>query len=413
MFLFWGIRRVAALSAWSVLTLLGLVLTSGCSDRPAANESSEAPTLTATSVPWHALPGRASANFAPPAQAFQRSCSTWDDADPAQPMHPERAWFGTMGDWQHACRRLAERPDSVSRAHRFRQLFQPVRLSTSDTTALLTGYYEPILQGAPAPSSRYNVPLRRVPDDLLRIDLGEFRDRFEDETLIGRQDGNRVVPYYDREAIRNGALDDQNLAFLWVDSRIDKFFLQIQGSGRIQLPDGTMTRVGYAGQNGRPYRAIGRDLVEMGEVPRSEMSMQRIRQWMADHPDRANDLMNRNASYIFFQERTDLDPEAGPIGSQGVPLTAEHSLAVDPKVIPMGMPVWISGTAPTATDDSSTVLFQRLMVAQDTGGAIRGPLRGDVFWGHGENAETRAGRMQHPATWYVLVPRAALRDIPE
>ncbi len=380
MFLFWGIRRVAAVFAWSVLALLGLVLASGCSERPAADESSEAPTLTAASVPWHALPGRASANFAPPAQAFQRSCSTWDDADPDQPMHPERAWFGTMGDWQHACRRLAERP---------------------------------ILQGAQAPSSRYNVPLRRVPGDLLRIDLGAFRERFEGETLIGRREGNRVVPYYDRESIRSGALDDQNLAFLWVDSRIDKFFLQIQGSGRIQLPNGTMTRVGYAGQNGQPYRAIGRDLIEMGEVPRSEMSMQRIRQWMADHPNRADDLMNRNASYIFFQERTDLDPEAGPIGSQGVPLTAEHSLAVDPEVIPMGMPVWIDGTAPTATDDSSTVPFQRLMIAQDTGGAIRGPLRGDVFWGHGPDAETRAGRMQHPATWHVLVPRAALWDIPE
>ena len=413
MFLFRGIRRVAAVSAWSVSVLAVLALASGCSERPVANESSEAPTLTAASVPWHALPGRASADFAPPAHAFQRSCSTWTDADPAQPMHPERAWFGTMGDWQHACRRLAKRPDSVSLSHRFRQLFQPVQLSVPGTTSLLTGYYEPILHGAQAPSSRYNVPLRRVPDDLLRIDLGAFRDRFEDQTLIGRQEGNRIVPYYDREAIRNGALDGRNLAFLWVDSYVDKFFLQIQGSGRIQLPNGTMTRVGYAGQNGQPYRAIGRDLIEMGEVPRSEMSMQRIRQWMATHPDRADDLMNRNASYIFFQERTDLDPEAGPIGSQGVPLTAEHSLAVDPEVIPLGMPIWIDGTAPTTTDDSSTVPFQRLMIAQDTGGAIRGPLRGDVFWGHGPSAKARAGRMQHPATWHVLVPRAALWDIPE
>ena len=408
MILFWGIRRAGAPVAIIVLALGVLTLASGCSERPAANESSEAPTLTAASVPWHTLPGRASANFVLPAQAFQRSCSTWTNADPDAPFHPERAWFGTMGDWQHACQRLAQRPDSVSLAHRFRQLFQPVRLSVPGTESLLTGYYEPILSGSQAPSSRYNVPLRRVPDDLLRINLGAFRDRFEGETLIGRQEGRRVVPYYDREAIRNGALDDQNLAFLWVDSYIDKFFLQIQGSGRIQLPNGTMTRVGYAGQNGQPYRAIGRDLIEMGEVPRSEMSMQRIRQWMAEHPDRSDNLMNRNASYIFFQERTDLDPEAGPIGSQGVPLTAEHSLAVDPEVIPMGMPIWIDGTAPTATDDSSTVPFQRLMVAQDTGGAIRGPLRGDVFWGHGNNAKTRAGRMQHPATWYVLVPRAAL-----
>lgn len=412
MFLFWWIRRVAAVPAGSVLAFLLLALASGCAERPAPDPPSDAPAFVATGVPWHTLPGRATAALAQSASAFQRSCATWADADPAAAMHPNRAWFGTMGDWQHACRRLADRPDSAALDDRFRQLFQAVRIRVPGTRSLLTGYYEPILSGARAPSARYNVPLRRTPDDLLRINLGAFRDRFEGETLLGRREGNRVVPYPDRAAIRNGALSDQDLAFLWVDSYVDKFFLQIQGSGRVQLSDGSMTRVGYAGQNGQPYRAIGRDLIEMGAVSREEMSMQRIRQWLATHPDRAEALMNRNPSYIFFQERTDLPPDAGPIGSQGVPLTAGHSLAVDPEVIPMGTPVWIDGTAPTATDDSSTVPFQRLLIAQDTGGAIRGPLRGDVFWGHGPDAEIRAGRMQHAATWYVLVPRAALWDIP-
>ncbi|MES3630414.1 MAG: MltA domain-containing protein [Longimonas sp.] len=393
-------RRRMPLFIMGMLLGMGLL---GC-DPP---DTPEAPTtFAATFTTWNELPGWSEANAAPAAEAMLRSCSTWSSRAPDESMHPDRAWYGTVGAWQHACMRLAERPDSVSIERRFWQLFQPIQLHVRNAEPLLTGYYEPILNGSRTPTASYTEPLRAPPPDLVRIDLSAFRDRFEGETLLGRVDGNQVRPYYDRAAIEAGALREHDLGFLWVDSRVDKFFLQIQGSGRIELRDGSLTRVGYAGQNGQPYRAIGRDLIEMGEVPREEMSMQRIRDWLAAHPEQADDLMNRNASYIFFQERTDLDPEDGPIGSQGVPLIPEHSLAVDPTFVPLGTPVWIDGTAPTAApNDTTAVPFQRLMVAQDTGGAIRGPLRGDVFWGNGPDAETRAGRMQHPARWYVLVPR--------
>ena len=371
-------------------------------------EPPEPPEFAAHAVPYHSLPGWADAQAIDAIDALQASCDVWANHDADAPMHDTWPWYGTVGDWQHACTRLADVDTPEDVAQRLRVLFQPMHLTARDSadTALLTGYYEPLLHGARQPTERYDVPLRRLPPDLIEANLGDFRTDAEG-TLIGRLDGNRLVPYPDRQSINEGAIDHHNLAFLWVDDRIDKFFLQIQGSGRVELADESLTRVGYAGQNGRAYRAVGRDLIEADEVPAEDMSMQRIRTWMEADDHRADTLMHRNPSYIFFQERTDLDPEEGPIGSQGLPLTAERSLAVDPEYVPLGTPVWLNGTAPpVALEDTQAVSFQQLMVAQDTGGAIKGPLRGDVYWGSSEEAESRAGRMQHPASWYVLVPRA-------
>ena len=391
------------------LFIVSLLVLGGC-EAESPFDPPEPPEFAATPVPYNTLTGWTDADAEGALDALLTSCATWSDRDADTPMHDTWPWYGTVGDWQHACARLEERPDTVGPIERLRTLFQPMHLTARDSadTALLTGYYEPLLQGARQPTDRYDVPLRSTPPDIVEADLSDFRTDAEG-TLVGRLDGNRLVPYPDRQAINEGAIDEHNLEFLWVDDRIDKFFLQIQGSGRVELADGSVTRVGYAGQNGRAYRAVGRDLVEAGEVPAEEMSMQRIRTWMEEDDHRADTLMHRNPSYIFFQERTDLNPDEGPIGSQGVPLVAERSLAVDPDFVPLGAPVWLDGTAPTAAlEDTNAVSFQQLMVAQDTGGAIKGPLRGDVFWGSGDDAEVRAGRMQHPASWYVLVPRAAL-----
>lgn len=335
-------------------------------------------------------------------------------------MVPDRPVFGTTEDWMPVCEKALSLPDtSNAEAQRFfSRSFRPYHVAMGkDRDGLFTGYYEPQLRGARTKSSVFSEPLHRPPTDLIRIHLGDFRSSLDGERLFGRVEGNRLVPYYEREKIEEGILEGRGLEIVYVDSRVDKFFLQIQGSGRVILPDSSLIRVGYAAANGQPYRAIGRDLIQMGEVAREDMSMQAIRQWMADHPERAEDLMNRNRSYVFFQERTDLDAREGPIGAQGVPLTAGHSLAVDSRFLPYGAPLWLSsyrpltedelsaGATPADTIDGTPVArLRRLMIAQDTGGAIRGAVRGDVFWGAGERAADVAGRMKSPGSYVVFLP---------
>ena len=336
-------------------------------------------------------------------------------------MVSERPAFGTIRDWTPACEKALSLGDVTNaEAQRFfRDLFRPHRVAMgADATGLFTGYYEPQLRGSREKTARYSVPLHRLPSDLIRVNLGDFRSSLKGERLFGRVDGQRLVPYYNRADIADGELAERGLEIAWVDSRVDKFFLQIQGSGRVLLRDSSLIRVGYAGANGQPYRAIGRDLIEMGEVSREEMSMQAIRSWLAANPDRVGELLEKNQSYVFFQERTDLDASDGPIGAQGVPLTEGVSLAVDERYLPYGAPLWLStkrpmtgaelrsGAVPADTLDGVPVArFRRMMVAQDTGGAIRGAVRGDVFWGAGDRAADIAGRMKSPGTYIVFLPR--------
>ncbi|MGH6912588.1 MAG: murein transglycosylase A, partial [Geminicoccales bacterium] len=252
---------------------------------------------------------------------------------------------------------------------------------------------------------RYTVPLHLAPDDLLRIDLGRFNPELAGYSISGRIQGNQFVPYHSRGEIESGALDDRGLELLWVDDRVDKFFLQIQGSGQVVLEDGRLIRVGYAGQNGHPYRAIGRDLIEIGALPPEQVSMQSIRTWLEANPGAARAIMDRNRSYVFFQENSELGPDDGPIGAQGVPLTAGRSLAVDLRFIPLGAPVWLDSSAPFPDGEAP---LRRLMIAQDTGGAIKGVVRGDVFWGAGALAEAVAGRMKSTGRYAVLLPRSLI-----
>ena len=238
----------------------------------------------------------------------------------------------------------------------------------------------------------------------MSVALGDFRTDFAGERIAGRVVDGRLRPYPSRGDIVAGTLAGRGLEIAWVADPVDAFFLQIQGSGRLALPDGRIVRVGYDGQNGRPYTAIGRVLVEEGALAREAVSMQSIRAWLAAHPDRAEGVMNANSSYVFFRRLAG----DGPIGAQGVALTPQRSIAVDPRFVPYSVPVWLDATAPTP--DGGAAALRRLMIAQDTGGAIRGPVRGDVFWGAGEDAAAIAGRMNDRGRWWILLPRTLARQ---
>src|SRR6185295_10813052 len=233
------------------------------------------------------------------------------------------------------------------------------------------------------------------------VDLGRFRADLKGKRIAGKVEDGALVPYFDRKAIDEGALAGRGLELVWVDDPVDAFFLEIQGSGRIVLPDGEQIRVGYAGQNGYVYSAIGRELLKRGVLTKEQLSMQSIREWLEANPDEGRDVMRTNASYVFFRELS----EEGPVGSLGVVLTPERSLAVDPLFVPLGVPVWIDTTIPAGAPGGARPL-QRLLVAQDTGGAINGPVRGDVFWGPGDEAAATAGSMRQPGRLWLLLPKA-------
>ncbi len=267
----------------------------------------------------------------------------------------------------------------------------------------ITGYYEPLLNGSRTKAPPYTVPLHRPPDDLLIVDLASLHPELAGKRVRGRlvetPAGKRVVPYWSREELASGArLAGAEL--LWVDDPIEAFFLQVQGSGRVRLPDGTVVRVGYADVNGHPYRSIGRWLVERGELKLEDASMQGIQAWARTNPQRLDELLNQNPSYVFFRELPLGDPNAGPLGALNVPLTAGYSLAVDPRFVPLGAPVLIDTQHP-----ATNAPLARLMLAQDTGGAIRGPLRFDFFWGTGREAGAVAGRQRHDGAAWILVPK--------
>lgn len=312
--------------------------------------------------------------------------------------------------WQAICAEAMAMPtpdDATARAF-FEQRFQPYLATQEDGSeeGLVTGYYEPLLKGDRVRTERARYPLYAAPDDLITVDLASVYPELKNLRLRGRLAGNRLVPYATRkeiEAATNGnglGKPDgfRGRAIAWAEDPVDLFFLQIQGSGRIELPDGSHLRVGYADQNGHPYVSIGKLLVERGELKLEEASMQGIKDWGAKNPDRLPELLAANPSYVFFRELPNGLP--GPLGALGVPLTAGRSIAVDPRFIPLGAPVFLATTQP-----NSTAPLNRLVMAQDTGGAIRGGVRADFFWGFGDAAGERAGRMKQRGRLWVLLPR--------
>ena len=306
--------------------------------------------------------------------------------------------------WKEPCTVARTVDGSNDRAIRtfFEAFFVPNQVFNPDGTdnGLITGYYEPLLHGARKRGGPYQTPLHRAPDDLLTVDLGSVYPELKNMRLRGKLVGNKVVPYPARaELTQASALAGSEI--VWVDDPIDAFFLQVQGSGRVQIADSKETvRIAYADQNGHPYRSIGRYLVDKGELTMDQASAQGIKAWLVANPKRQQELLNANPGYVFFKEEKLTDPRKGPKGALGVPLTPQRSVAVDPNFIPLGAPVFLSTTQP-----GSATPLQRMMVAQDTGGAIKNAVRADYFWGFGAEAGEKAGRMKQRGMLWVLLPK--------
>lgn len=354
-------------------------------------------------VSFSALPGWSTDNHARAVSAFAKSCKRILSR-PADLQFGPEPFAMTYGQWQPACHRLAAMKDidkdNEKARHFFEEYFQPYQVSAGGQheEGLFTGYYEASLKGSRVRDAAYQYPLYAKPSDLVMVDLGEFRDDLKGRRIAGRVINGRLHEYESREEIDAGMLpQSQQNVIAWVDNPVDAFFLHIQGSGVVELPNDEILRVGYAGQNGHPYYAIGRELINRGALKKEEVSLQSIRQWMDHNPGEAAKLMHTNPSYVFFRQLS----EGGPIGGEGLVLTAGRSLAVDRSKLPYGIPVWVDIEPPIDGEPD----LRRLMVAQDTGGAIRGAVRGDVFWGYGLRAEYVAGKMKSKGRYWALLPR--------
>ena len=386
--------RCPSLMAFAVALVLSAC---GTTEAPAPAEPAEpeSAVLELRPVGYDALAGWQADDQAAALAAFVVSCGALERKDPAAAMGGDGR-FGTVADWTGACAAARQTPAAGARGF-FESWFRPWRATASgDPEGLFTGYYEPLIAARPAPDARFLHPVYRTPDDMVTIDLGRFSEEFEGRSITGRFADGTLLPYWDRAAIDGGAIEGRGLEIAWTDDPVGLFFLHIQGSGRLVMADGSETRIGYDSQNGHGYYAIGRELVAMGALGREEVSLQSIRDWLHANPDQAWQVMHTNPSYVFFRV---LDGP-GPVGAQGVPLTPGRSLAVDRRMIAYGTPVWLETTLPDGRP------YRRLMVAQDTGGAIRGPVRGDIFFGAGAEAEWLAGHMKGTGGYILLLPAA-------
>jgi membrane-bound lytic murein transglycosylase A len=332
-------------------------------------------------MPFEALPGWGASPLGPSLRAFAAGCS-----------RP-----GALARVCSAARAVDPNDDAAARRF-FESTFVPYALVSSDGahSGTVTGYYEPVISGSRARTDANRFPIYGVPQDLVVVDLAAVNPDVRNLRLRGRLDGRRLVPYYSRAEIASrGSVDAPVLA--WAADPVELFFLQIQGSGQVELEGGERIRVGFADQNGHPFRSLGRYLVERGEMTLDQASMQSIKAWAAANPSKMQDALNQNPSYVFFRE---LPAGGGPIGALGTPLSAEYSLAVDRRFIPLGAPVYLATTYPLSDQP-----LERLMAAQDTGGAIRGVVRADFFWGTGPEAGERAGRMRQQGRMWLLWPR--------
>jgi membrane-bound lytic murein transglycosylase A len=313
--------------------------------------------------------------------------------------------LGKRAVWKEVCASavMVNAEDVTEVRNFFEGQFIPHVVNNADgsMSGTVTGYYEPLLRGSRTRNGKYQIPLFRVPEDLLTIDLSAVYPELKNMRLRGRVVGNKVVPYFSRAEIT----DKNSLAgkeLVWVDNAVEAFFLQIQGSGRVYLEETQETiRVAYGDQNGHPYKSIGRFLVERGDLKLEQASAQGIAAWAVANPTRVQELLNVNPSVVFFKEEKLTAASKGPKGALGVPLTAQRSIAIDAQFIPLGVPVFLSTTQP-----NSDLPLRRLMLAQDTGGAIRGAVRADFFWGFGAEAGERAGKMKQVGSMWVLLPKA-------
>lgn len=377
----------------------GLLFLAGCAEKPP---------IAFQQSRFSDLPGYSQDRISEALPALARSCARLQARRADQPLDSQSR-YGTPADWKAFCTGLtALQPgDEAGLRRLIESEMAPVAvLGEGKAEGLFTGYYEPLVRGHVRREGPYQVPLYRQPPDLVQVDLGEFRDSLRGQRIAGRVRDGRLRPYEDRGAIEAGALQGKNLELVWLDDASDAFFLQVQGSGLVQLPDGRLKRVGFAAQNGHPYVALGKVMIERGLLPREDVTMQSIRAWLRANPSAAPDLLKQNPSYVFFRELPPpKDDSDGPLGAQGVALLPGRSLAVDRSHFALGMPLWLAATHPDPQPPHGEKPLRRLMVMQDTGGAIRGAVRGDVFWGHGAEAEAIAGRMKHPGRYWLLLPK--------
>ncbi|MET0497904.1 MAG: MltA domain-containing protein [Steroidobacteraceae bacterium] len=371
------------------LLVLALML-GGCVSQPPSLPTNVPPTVRYEKAAWSQVEGWASDQPQEAWRAFLQTCKA----------------RGARAEWKTVCAAAMSETavDAASTRRFFEKQFVAYRIIQAEgrrsvQTGMVTGYYEPLLRGSRKMSPAFSVPLYSPPADMLTVDLGDLYPELKGKRVRGRLEGRKVVPYFTRGQLDgNPSLKGHEL--VWVDDVVAAFFLEVQGSGRVQLNDGSTIRIAYADQNGQPYRSIGRYLVDLGEMTADQASAQSIRRWIELHPQRLREILNANPSVVFFREERLLDPEAGPVGALGVPLTAGRSIAVDPQFVPLGAPVFLATTQP-----NSDVPLQRLVMAQDTGGAIRGILRADLFWGFGDAAGESAGRMRQQGSMWILWPR--------
>tara|TARA_Y100001936_G_scaffold244586_1_gene285199 strand:+ start:12025 stop:13251 length:1227 start_codon:yes stop_codon:yes gene_type:complete len=336
-------------------------------------------------VQWNVLPGWKDDDIRLALKTFLHSCSV----------------LKNQKIWARVCKRATSMQSNSNTELRkfFEHNFKPYQVINSNGSGngLITGYYEPLLKGSRKLSERYRFPIYTVPKDLLNVDLGALYPQLKNSRVRGRLEGQRVVPYYSRAEIEADPSPLRGYELLWVEDAVELFFLQIQGSGRIETDNGEIIRVGYHNQNGYSYQSIGKLLVKRGELPLNKASMEGIKAWGLRNPGKLKELLHQNPSYVFFRE---LPANVfGPIGALGVPLTAGRSIAIDPRAVPQGAPIFLSTTWP-----NSHKKLNRLMVAQDTGGAIKGGVRGDFFWGFGKEAAKQAGRMRQIGKMWVFMP---------
>lgn len=340
----------------------------------------------------------------------------WEEVDGLQADNLSLAWPAWMQScstlvnkplWQKACNAAVQlnsqtygKPSSSAVQAYYKQNFSVYKTTNVDGTdsGMITGYYEPLLKGSRNKSAQYPYPLYAPPADLITVELDSVFPELRYKRVRGRLVGNKLLPYYNRAEIESEASPVKGREFVYIDDIIDVFFLQIQGSGLVRLDNGEQVHVGYADQNGHTYNSIGRLLIERGELTLAQASMQGIKNWARNNLDKVRELLNNNPSYVFFRELPAGLP--GPLGALGVPILGERSVAIDPKFIPLGAPVFLSTTEP-----NSSKPLKRLMMAQDTGGAIKGGVRADFFWGAGPDAGAKAGAMKQTGKIWVLLPK--------
>jgi membrane-bound lytic murein transglycosylase A len=402
-------QRSVAPSRWlRPLVLAAALVTAGCVAVPVPQPPPPPDRLALTRSSFSALPGWDQERHAEILPAFGETCRRLAAMPADRPLGGAEAAApraGRVSDWLPLCAEAARLPPGDHAATRafFEARFQPwlaqnVSGAQPDPFGLFTGYFEPEVPGSRRRRPD-GVPLLTRPADLVQVELGDFAEDLRGRRTAGRVEQGRLLPYASRAEIERGALDGRRLELLWLDDPIDAFFLHIQGSGRVRLAEGGIARVGFAGQNGHPYVPIGRVLVDRGVMTQDQVSMQSIRAWLVANPAEARSVMQQNPSYIFFREIRGLGPDEGPPGAFGAPLTAERSIAVDRSFIPLGIPVFIDVPHPM-----TQAPWRRVLMAQDIGGAICGPVRGDVFWGTGAAAGEAAGRMRSRGAWWLLLP---------